>query len=497
MAAEHPIPIDRRPPAARRTAPLPAATGRLSRPATIAGRAGAIAGRGLAARTYARVRRDEALAQHWEARTAQEVADSLGDLRGAVMKVGQMLSYLDHRIPPALRSSLAGLQEDAPRMAPSLVAEVVEEELGARPERVFARWDATPIAAASIGQVHRAMTHDGDAVAVKVQYPGIDRAVASDLSSLRLLLLPLRALVGHLDVAGIAEEVRARVTEELDYRLEAANQRRFAEIYAGHPHLHVPAVHDELSTARVLVTELVSGHRLEEAATWSARARDLAGESVYRFAVGSLHGHGLVHGDLHPGNLRFHGDGRISFLDFGLVRAFDPVDQALISASVQAWIAGDAEALLAVLTSAGYLSSPHPELEADVHRFFGSFYPLLAHDGPVTVRPEHTSELIDTYLDERYEVLRKHGGIPAPLLFLHRLNLGLHAVLGRLGATANWRRVSAESWSGDHEPAPGPLGLAHRRWQEGRAADGPARGRAMTTQQQELHLAGVAVGDVG
>ena len=166
-------------------------------------------------------------------------------------------------------------------MSPGLAAAVVSEELGSAPEKVFTRWDPLPFAAASIGQVHRAITRDGRAVAVKVQYPGIARSIESDLQNVTLLRRIVGAAFPGLDTRSLVDELRDRLREEVDYRLEADNQDLFAGYYEGHPVIHVPQVVREVSTARVLTSELVAGARFDELLGWDQRERDLAGETPY------------------------------------------------------------------------------------------------------------------------------------------------------------------------------------------------------------------------
>jgi predicted unusual protein kinase regulating ubiquinone biosynthesis (AarF/ABC1/UbiB family) len=173
-------------------------------------------------------------------------------------------------------------------MSPQLAAAVVAEELGAPPERVFARWDPRPIAAASIGQVHRAVSRDGRAVAVKVQYPGIAETIAADLRNVALLRRMLRITAPAQDVDALLTELRDRIGEELDYRREAGNQRLLAAYYDGHPTIHIPAVVSELSTRRVMTSELSGGARFAELAGWPQHERDLAAETIYRFVFRSL-----------------------------------------------------------------------------------------------------------------------------------------------------------------------------------------------------------------
>src|SRR5579871_498412 len=222
--------------------------------------------------------------------TAEDVADTLGAMKGVLMKVGQMASYVDDGLSPAVRRTLSRLQDSVPPMSAELAAGVVAEELGLPPEEAFARWDPVPIAAASIGQVHRAITHDGRAVAVKVQYPGIAETIAADLGNVALLRRMLKITAPSQDVDALLAELRERVTEELDYRREARNQQMFARYYDGHPTISIPGIVSELSTRRVVTSELADGARFAELAGWSQAERDLAGETIYRFVFRSLYG---------------------------------------------------------------------------------------------------------------------------------------------------------------------------------------------------------------
>ena len=183
----------------------------------------------------------EALRNDLALQTAEDVAVTLGTMKGVLMKLGQMASYVDDGLSPAARRTLSRLQDSVPPMSPELAAQVITEELGQPPERVFATWDPEPIAAASIGQVHRAITLDGRAVAVKVQYPGIAETIEADLGNVALLRRMLKITAPRQDVDALLAELRERVTEELDYRREARNQQMFARYYAGPPHHRCPA----------------------------------------------------------------------------------------------------------------------------------------------------------------------------------------------------------------------------------------------------------------
>ncbi|HYF44921.1 MAG TPA: AarF/ABC1/UbiB kinase family protein, partial [Acidimicrobiales bacterium] len=280
---------------ARRRAPQDTlviqATGRSARSAAVA-RFGARTGTAYAAHrarsVFASAERREELDEAFAMRTAEQVAGELGNLKGAMMKLGQMASYLDQGLPSPVRTALADLRQDAPPMSADLAAGVLEEELGTGPDELFAAWDPVPLASASIGQVHKAITHDDRAVAVKIQYPGVDEAIRADLENTDALFGAMGFLFAGLDADGIVEEIKARLVEELDYRQEAANQRLFVDYYADHPFIRVPAVVDELSTGRVLTSELSPGARWDELMTWGQEERDLAGEAIFRFVFGSL-----------------------------------------------------------------------------------------------------------------------------------------------------------------------------------------------------------------
>src|SRR3954470_10558059 len=200
------------------------------------------------------------LEQQFAIRTAEDVARQLGDMKGAIMKAGQMVSFMADGLPPEAQAALATLQADVPPMAPSLAEGVIRAELGADPEKLFLDWDPVPVAAASIGQVHKAVMPDGRLVAVKVQYPGVDRAIRSDLDNAEFLYgLFASFALKNMDVKPMVDELRARMGDELDYRLEAVCQKEFADRYRGHPFIHVPDVIPERSSRRVITSDWVEG----------------------------------------------------------------------------------------------------------------------------------------------------------------------------------------------------------------------------------------------
>src|ERR1700716_1065243 len=253
------------------------------------------------------------------------------------------------------------LQQNAPPMSPELPSPVIEEEFGDIPERVFAEWDPLPFAAASIGQVHRAITKDGRAVAVKVQYPGIATSITSDLRNAALLRKIIGAAFRGLDVESLVNELGERLREEVDYRREAENQELFAGYYDGHPVIHVPHVIKELSTARVLTSELVVGSSFDELLTWSQTEKNLAAETIYRFVFRSLYRLHAFNGDPHPGNYLFRGGGRVSFLDFGLTKHFTEDDFAPLIDGVRFMVLEpDGERFRSAMERAGFLQAGAP-----------------------------------------------------------------------------------------------------------------------------------------
>jgi len=402
--------------------------------------------------------------------TAEDVADTLGAMKGVMMKIGQMASYVDDGLSPAVRHTLARLQDSVPPMSPDLAAAVVEEELGAPPELVFARWDPRPIAAASIGQVHRAVTLDGRAVAVKVQYPGIAETIAADLRNVALLRRMLRIAAPAQDIGALLSELRDRIGEELDYRREAASQHLMAAYYHGHPTITIPAIIDGLSARRVITSELSSGARFAELASWPQHERDLAAETIYRFTFRSLYEVRAFNGDPHPGNYLFHPGGKVTFLDFGLVRHFTPAElQPLMAMARTICVEHDPEAFRASLEKAGFLRPGAPLSTEAIVEHLAVFYDTIREPGPLTITSDYASSVVRRFFDLRSPVAA-YIAVPQPYVILQRINLGLFAVLGELSATADWRAIAEEIWPFTHGPAATPMGQAEAAWQARRQA---------------------------
>jgi len=401
-------------------------------------------------------------------RSAADAANQLGQMKGAVMKLGQMMSFVNDALPPEAQAALAQLQADAPPMAPSLAAGVVRDELGADPTVVFADWEPVPVAAASIGQVHRATLADGRAVAVKVQYPGVESSIGADLADGERIGRLLSAVsLRSVDVPALADELRLRMADELDYRIEAAHQHAFAERFAGHPSMRVPDVVAELSGRRVLTTEWADGMtfaEFERSADEPPRQR--AAETIFRFAQSSIIQARLFNGDPHPGNYRFAADGSVTFLDFGLVKQLDDDDHARLMQVLDGVLALDASATTQAMVDAGFLAADHGLDPGHVFDCVSAPYRAYFHD-QFTFTPSYTGDALRSLIDVRgpYADVLAALDMPPSFVLIDRVVWGVSALLGRLGATNRWRAIVGE-YRADGPPAT-PLGHDEATWRSG------------------------------
>ncbi|HVE47203.1 MAG TPA: AarF/ABC1/UbiB kinase family protein [Acidimicrobiales bacterium] len=407
------------------------------------------------------------LEEQFAIRSAEDVAKVLGGMKGAIMKAGQMLSFIADGLPEEAKAALATLQADVPPMAPSLAEGVIRKELGADPEKLFLDWDPIPVAAASIGQVHRAVMPDGRLVAVKVQYPGVDKAIQSDLDNAEFLYnVFAQFALKNLEVKALVDELRERMADELDYRHEAGCQSEFANRYAGHPFIRVPRVVPERSARRVITSEWVEGMRWEEfLASADQATKDRAGEVIMRFAQGSIHLHNVFNGDPHPGNYRFHEDGSVTFLDFGLVKKWSAGEFDRLGPVLDAVLAEDPERLVKTSVEANFLAPNHgfdPEFVFEYVR--GPYEPYL--NERFTYTREWTGKALQTVVDMqgRYGELIKKLNMPTSYVILDRVVWGVSALLSRLEATNNWRGILAEYREG--APPCTELGRLEAEWRQ-------------------------------
>ena len=379
-------------------------------------------------------------------RSAGDVLEVMGNMKGAVMKLAQMASFAVDGLPKGVEQQLAQLQSAAPPMAYSLVADVVESELGASPEAVFADFDPNPMAAASIGQVHKARTKDGRDVVVKVQYPGVDQAVKADLQNADMLIQTVAAMFGGFDPRAMLREVVERMTEEFDYRLEAANQQFFADRYRDHPFVKIAEVVPEVSAERVLTSELVRGRRFYDVLDDPQEERNRYGEIINRFVYNSINVDGVFSGDPHPGNYIFMDDGRICFLDFGLVKRLSPAEQRLVRAPGLALIQRDPALLESSLRDLTLIPADREVDRERLWEFFCMMLQPIVEDRPVRYTRRMVGDTIRAVAlpDSPYRDIQELLDFPAVLVMWQRYTFGTSAVLGHLEAEANWHRFTRE-----------------------------------------------------
>jgi predicted unusual protein kinase regulating ubiquinone biosynthesis (AarF/ABC1/UbiB family) len=455
------------PPEAKR---LP--TSRLARTARVGGLVTGQGVRWAGMRAANRVRTPERAAAAEQDRTAallNELVDQLGRMRGAAMKVGQMISMvdldgLDAEQQDELQRKLATLRDGVPPVPFSRLEKLLRQELGAPLATVFADFDERAFAAASIGQVHRATTIDGDEVVVKVQYPGVAEAVDTDLRNAMLLVPLVKRLAPGLDARAMAAEMRERIAEELDYELEAQNQRRIQRLMRDHPFISVPRVYTELSTRRVLVSEYIDGEGFETVRRADEAQRDRYGEIVFRFFFGLLYRDAIALGDPHPGNYLLRPDGSVGFLDFGLLRDVDPTHVAAEAAIASAVRDRDAAGLKAALIAGGYLPRDRADVvEAELalrlmrhatkwyavpgERRFSAGREPRDRDRPASDQPDPgRRDDLEAGSEERAAVKTQVNQftVPPASILIRRMHVMVAVVLQNLRAGADWGAIAAE-----------------------------------------------------
>lgn len=385
---------------------------------------------------------------------ALQAAEALSSLRGLAAKVGQMASYVDGVVPEsqqeAYGNALKVLQAQAARSSASEVRQVVETELKAPIDRLFSEWNDTPIASASIGQVHRARLHTGEDVAVKVQHPGIDRALNADLANAGLIETIVSATMGdRVDAKAMFAVVKQRFQEELNYRLEAERLTLFANNHQGDPTIVVPQLFVAHSSQRVLTTSFCHGEDFDTACTRDEASRHAWAQTMWRFVFKSILGHGLLMADPHPGNYIFQPNARVVFLDYGCVQTMDPerrrrarvVHEAAIAKDHNAF---DRAAVTLVEARPGMLMQP----AIDYVR--GCFQPLLR--SPYRITRPYAAELLTSMKTMAHLSLKaprdEFFGMPPDMLFVNRLQFGFYSVLARLNVEVDYASVEREFLKG-------------------------------------------------
>lgn len=414
--------------------------------------------------------------ERFHERTAEQYAELLGHSKGVLMKAGQLVSMVDANAIGAgelspYQRALTRLQADAPPMDVALARQVAEDDLGRPISAVFASFSDEPIAAASIGQVHRAVLHDGRDVAVKIQYPGVAQAIRDDLSNTELLATMFRFAAGAAstfgtvlpDVAPIAAEISERISEEIDYRREAAHITAFHDLYRNHPFIRVPEVIGEASGDRVLTMTYLDGLDWTAAQDADQELKNAWAEVITRFIAGSYRHGNLFHADPHPGNYRFGLDGTVGFVDFGCVKVLTEHQRGQIVQTLRAAVDGQKDRLRAAMVESGFLTADSVLTGDDAYRWYQQIiYELLAPQ-PVTYTEETSQRAIASMLDVREaDHPMRHITVPADFVFFSRLNLSMNAIFTALHATFH-ARAALDDMDGVAEPIT-ELGRQHVAW---------------------------------
>ena len=419
-------------------------TGRLRRSIAPARLAGGAAVRWASTYLYRGDRR-KAKRKQVVLRTAEDVTRTMGEMKGAAMKVGQVLSMMTGVLPDEMATQLATLQSNAPPMAYNLVEQVFEREYGRPPTAIFRKFEREPFAAASIGQVHRATLHDGTQVAVKVQYPGVREAIERDLSNVGLMLGLGGMVARGLDVQTLVRDLKEGIRGELDYLAEARWQQQFFDAFEGHAFVRVPRVFHELTTSTVLVQEFLPGKPFRAALELPQAERNRIGEIIYRFCFGSLYRHGLFNGDPHPGNYLLLDDGRVGFVDYGCVARFSPATVEAFKRVIHGLNAGDLEAWRSATEALGILR-PNAPFPTDVVYDHMHWYwaPILEQE--VEFTPELAAEMVrrNTMTTGIGGQVNRWCNVPEGMVFLTRINFGLAGLFAGLRAKGPWRDIVRE-----------------------------------------------------
>src|SRR3954453_18744257 len=388
--------------------------------------------------------------------TAEQIVAALGTMKGAAMKLGQVMSFLDVGLVPEdyrdeFQLKLAALRDAAPTVSFKDMRKVIEQDLDGKLKEFFEEFDEDAIAAASIGQVYRARTVEGRDVAVKVQYPEVNRAVRSDMQNLGMIMRLMQRMAPGLDAKGLAAEIRERIHEELDYELEAANQRTLARIFRGHPFIFVPEVVTSLSHERVIVQEFVRGRGFDEMMQLGQDERDRIGEIIFRFYFGCMYRHNQFSGDPHPGNSLLLAAGRMAFLDFGLFKRIAPEVAEIELESARLGIEGRGDDLIAHLHKHGFIGEPEYYDAEGILAQFHDFTWWYTSDEEIQLEPEIATEVMIQMSDPRSDYFGKirHETLPPDHLFGRRLEMLTLAVMSQLRAKGNWNRIAREWIYGD------------------------------------------------
>lgn len=410
-------------------------------------------------------------------KTAEQMLKTLGEMKGLPLKLGQMASYIDGLAPPGyeekFQAVLKKLQAKAPPLSPEAAEKVIKAELGSPPQEIFAEWEREPVAAASIGQVHRARLHSGEKVAVKVQYPGIDVAIENDLKTVALMEQMIAPVGRRYQTKEGLAEIKRVFLNEIDYTFEANAYEAFRDIHAGNPRIIIPRVHHSTTTRRVLTTEFIEGIDYETFCRenpWSQR--NVASVTIWTFMFKALYEYGTLYADPHPGNYKFivdpkkEDDVRVAFLDFGCVRVLSDLMVAGMKRTLLAKIAKDDDAFERALVEVYGFDPTDAEGWPLYKRYTEWVIRPLSEDEPFQHTREIARENVGLLVRNQRKIIWKRGevlpNLPKPIrmpvenTFVNRLQWGLASVLAGLEGMHNYHRLTLPWVKG---PRRAPKGL--------------------------------------
>ncbi|WP_082777995.1 ABC1 kinase family protein [Tsukamurella pseudospumae] len=380
---------------------------------------------------------------------ADDLVTVLGGMRGAAMKLGQLLAVIDIGITSgAARDEFAQrlqpLFRSAPRWTDAEMMKLLDHQLGERRGRIVSL--EGPIAAASIGQVYRGVLDDGRAVAIKIQYPRVQAMVRADLKNMRLLMKVLGKYIPASNAEKLSEEISRQVMAELDFVAELDHHRYFADLFAGHPSIAVPQPVDELCTDRVLVTEFLDGKPFAEALDDDPAVRNRLGEAIYRFYCGEMYRTGRFCADPHPGNVIVLADGRAGFVDFGMTVHLSPADHEFEQELFTALLRGEHEQVHRLAVQAGFIGRPDLMTSEDLAEYIDKVVGWHIHEGEITVTPRTARDAVITATLPAGGFFDKFEGqmLQEAHALGRRTDISTVALLGELRATAAWRDVACE-----------------------------------------------------
>lgn len=380
---------------------------------------------------------------------AEDLMQAIGSLKGPLMKVGQILSTIPEALPPEYAQAMQQLQSNAPPMGWPFVRRRMRAELGEDWESNFKKFEREAAAAASLGQVHKAITNNGINVACKLQYPDMQSAITADLNQLKLIFSLYESYDKAIKTKNIYDELKARLNEELDYELESRHQKLYTEILKDEPNVHVPKIIDDLSTSRLLTSEWAEGEKILNFKEASLETRNTIAMNMFRAWYVPLYHYGIIHGDPHLGNYTIRKDLSINLLDFGCVRVFRPEFVGGVIDLYHALLKDDEALAVHAFETWGFKDLKKEQI--DILTIWARFlYGPLMDDKVRKIGETNGGVYGKETAQQVHQLLRENGGVTVPreFVFMDRAALGLGSVFIHMKAEINWYKVFNEMIEG-------------------------------------------------